>query len=92
MNHPENRAEIQDGGNQRRFGDLYEGNVDGFSHDESDGPHHRRHQLAAHAGGGFHPTGKRSSVAKAFHEWDGELPRGNDVGNPGAGDSTHQRR
>ncbi|MNY07864.1 hypothetical protein D3C86_1406870 [compost metagenome] len=92
MNHPEHRTEVEDGGNQRRLGDFHERHVDGFGHDEGNGAHYRRHYLAAHARSGLDPAGKRGPVAKALHQRNGELSRGHDVGNPGAGDGPHQRR
>ena len=92
MHHPEHRAEVQQGRKQCRLGHLHIGHVDGLGHDEGDRAHDRGHDLTAHARGGLHPTGKGGLVAEALHQRDGELPGGHHVGDPRAGDGTHQRR
>ncbi|MNE33464.1 hypothetical protein D3C80_1271340 [compost metagenome] len=92
VDHPVDRAEVQQCWDERGFRHLGVGHVDRLGHDERHGAHHRRHQLAAHAGGRLDATGKCRFVAKTLHQRNGELSGGDDIGHPRAGNGTHQCR
>ena len=80
VHHPEGGDVIEDGRNDRRLDDLDVGHVERLGHDEGDRAHHRRHDLAAHAGGGLDRAGEHRRVAEALHQRDGELADGQHVG------------
>ncbi|MNC57153.1 hypothetical protein D3C75_1067970 [compost metagenome] len=82
VHHPVDRAEIQQGRNERGLRHFGIGYVDGLGHDERHRAHDRWHQLAAHACGRLHATGKCRLVAEALHQRDGELPGGDHVRYP----------
>ena len=90
MHHPEHRAEIQHRRDDRGLDDGGIGHVQRLGHDEGDGAHHRRHDLAAHGGGGFDAAGKGGAIAEALHQGNGELAGGHDIGDARAGDRAHQ--
>ena len=90
MHHPEGAEEVEDGGDQRRLHHLDIVHAQRFGHDEGDRTHDRRHDLPAHGGGGFHAPREGRPVAEAFHQRDGELPRGHDIRDAGTRDRPHQ--
>ena len=92
MDHPEGGGEIEDCRNDRGLDHLVIFDAQCFGHDERDGPHHRRHDLPAHRGRGFHPTRKLRPVTEAFHQGNGKLPGGHDIGDAGPGNRAHQPR
>ena len=92
MHHPERRGVVEKRRDESGQGDLVIGNADRLGHDEGDGAHHRRHDLAAHAGGRLDCSGEGPAVAEADHQRDGELAGGEDVGDRRAVDGAHQSR
>ena len=68
------------------------GHVQRLGHDEGDGAHHRRHDLAAHARRRLDRAGEHRRVAEALHQRDRELADGQHVGDARAGDRSHHPR
>ena len=92
MDHPERRDEIEHRRDRRGERDVAVRNVQVLRHDEGDRPHHRRHDLPAHAGGRFDRAREGRAVAETLHQRDGELAGRDDVRHAGAVDRAHQRR
>ena len=90
MHHPEGRAEIEQRRHDRRLDHGGVGDVERLGHDEGDGAHHRRHDLAAHRRGRLDPAGEGGAIAEALHQRNGELAGGHHIGDAGAGDRAHQ--
>ena len=92
MHHPERGREIEQRRDDRRLDHLDIGDVERLGHDEGDGAHDRRHDLAAHAGGRLDRAREGRPIAEALHERDGELAGRDDVGDARAVDRAHERR
>ena len=90
MDHGEQTAVIEQGGQQRRLADAQIAHAGVFGHDKGDGPHDRRHDQAAGAGHGLHRARKLGPVAHAFHERNGEGSRGVYIGRRAAGHAAEQ--
>ena len=92
VHHHKCREEIQQRRNGSGLANFDIGHVDGLGHDEGHRPHHRRHDLPAHAGRGLDAASELGLVAKAFHQRNGELPGGDHVGYARSVDGAHQPR
>ena len=78
--------------NDRGLHDVGIGHADGFRHDERDGAHDRRHDLAAHRGGRLDAARECRPIAETLHQRNGELAGRDDIGDARPGNRSHQRR
>jgi hypothetical protein len=92
VHHHEGGEEVEHCRNRGRDADVDIRDVDRLRHDEGDGPHHRRHDLPAHARSRFDAAGERRPVAEALHQRNGELAGRDDVRHSRAVDGAHQAR
>ena len=78
---------------QRRvLADLGVRHADVLGHQERGRAHHRRHDLAIDAGGGFDRAGLLRRIADPLHQRDRERAAGHDVGHRRARDHAHHPR
>ena len=86
------RAQIENGRENRDQDDLDIRHIGIFRHQERPRTHQRRCDLSAGRGGSLDPAGFLGFVAQLLHQRDRECPRCHDIGDGRARDRPHARR